>query len=409
MQYRWVLLFLLLVGVGALGSAFVGPDDVGERQEPPREQLLQPADSGTYVWPYTSRSRSVEGRTLALNVVIVGTPREVHSVLTDRSELEWSTADGDQGLNDSRSVSPWRSARGAARYTYVGTDADDGRWVESEYQLATGTYLGSRTHIRAYPGPSDEWTALQTHTEYWDWYRLRHSVTGVTEGARTLEGDLRNEPFIDSVSRVYHGHGGGGSDGWMTVIELTAAARVVSADPVENSLVPTPVGGIESVPVVALAAAPLVARLARRIPPARREAARDAVLPLVLVGIVLGVRSVGIAAEGLFPAANPKLFAGVLYPLLIVAPLGATILLGRGRPATRSALLAAAGLGAGFVLDLGAVGVTVVPVRLVLHRTALVGALGLFTLGVARGDRRTVAAGLLAWVGFLVGSLFGIV
>ena len=99
----------------------------------------------------------------------------------------------------------------------------------------------------------------------------------------------------------------------------------------------------------------------------------------------------------------------MLYPILVAGPLAAVVVLARDRPPARTALLAAVGLGAGFVVDLSVVGVSVVPVRLVLHRTALVGALGLFTLGVAHSDRRTTAAGLAAWVGVLAASLVGLV
>jgi len=401
---RLLVAFLLVIAVGALGSAFLGPRQVDEGRSPPPDQLIEPVEGDTYVWPYTSRSRSTEGRTLALNVVIVGTPPEVRSVLTDRSGLEWSATEGDQSLNESRSVSPWRAARGAARYTYVGSHDGTGKWVESDYQLAAGTYLGSRTHIRAYPGPSEDWTALQTHTEYWDWYRLRHSVTGVSEGARSLEGDLRDEPFVGEVRRVYHGQAGGGSDRWLTVIELTARTRMVGTDPGTGVDASTTAAG-------ALAIAPVVAALAglRSAGRDRREHLRAAALPLAVVAIVLGVRTAGVAAEGLLPAVNPKVFAGVLYPILVAGPFVAIVVLARDRPAARTALLTAGGLGAGFVFDLSVVGVRVVPVRLVLHRTALVGALGLFTLGIAGSDRRTAAAGLAAWIGLLAASLAGVV
>lgn len=404
MRNRLLVAFLLVIAVGALGSAFVGPERVDDGRTPPPDRLVEPVEGDTYVWPYTSRSRSIEGRTLALNVVVVGTPAEAHSVLTDRSELEWSAVDDDESLEESRSVSPWRAARGAARYTYVGSRGGAGEWVESDYQLATGTYLGSRTHIRAYPGPSDDWTALQTHTEYWDWYRLRHSVTGISKGARTLERDLREEPFVGEVRRVYHGRAGGGGDGWVTVIELTPATRTVGTDSGAGT-------GPSAITAGALAFAPVVAALAGWLPAGRnrRERLRAAVLPATIVALVLGTRLAGITAEGLLPAVNPKIFAGVLYPILVAGPLAAVVVLARDRPPARTALLAAVGLGAGFVVDLSVVGVSVVPVRLVLHRTALVGALGLFTLGVARSDRRTTAAGLAAWVGVLAASLVGLV
>ncbi|WP_336021560.1 hypothetical protein [Halobellus salinisoli] len=475
MRYRWALLFVVLVVTGALGSAFVGPGGGTGGENPPAEQLLRPSEAESYVWPYTSRSRSVEGRTLALNVVIVGTPEEVRTILTDRSELEWTEADEDHDangsvaiealnqstslgqaneststeqttesnpteqttesdsterltesgtserttesdsteqrnesdtlsrLNESIDLSPWRSARGSSRYTYVADNLSSGQWVKSEYQLATGTYLGSRTHIRAYPGPSDNWTALQAHTEYWDWFRLRHSVTGVESGGRTVERDLRDEPFVAEVNRVYHGHSGGGSDGWMSVIRLTSAnwTLVPSASAGDASARMTTLGVVGIVPaaaVFAVAAAPM-----------RRRDIRDLVFPAAVVAIVLGVRSAGIAAEGLFPAANPKIFAGILYPILISGPFVASALLARNRPATRMALLAAAGLGTAFVLDWSSVGVSVIPIRLVLHRFALVGVFGLFTLGVASEERPIAGVGVVLWLTILAATLLGMV
>ena len=306
-------------------------------------------------------------------------------------------------LPENVTISAWNPARGAARYTYVADSAGSGQWVESEYQLATGTYLGSRTHIRAYPGPDDNWTALQAHTEYWDWFRLRHSVTGIAEGGRTVEGDLRDEPFVSDVTRMYHGLSGGGSDGWMSVIRLTSAnwSLVPSSSPSDASARLTALGAVGIVP--AAAAFALAAM------PVRRRDLRDLALPVALVAVVLGVRSLGIAAEGLFPGVNPKVFAGILYPILAVGPLVVTASVARGRPPQRMALLAAVGLGAAFVLDLGSVGVSVVPIRLVLHRTALVGILGLVALGVASEDARVSRAGIALWILLLAATLLGMV
>lgn len=430
MRHRWALLFVVFVVAGALGSAFVGPGGGTGGEDPPAEQLLRPSEAESYVWPYTSRSRSIEGRTLALNVVIVGTPEDVRSILMDRSELEWTPADEAHSVNESLplaelngsgaisegneseplaqfngsiSTSPWQTARGASRYTYVADNLSSGAWVESEYQLATGTYLGSRTHIRAYPGPSDNWTALQAHTEYWDWFRLRHSVTGIAEGGRTVERDLRDEPFVAEVNRVYHGFDGGGSDGWISVIRLTSANWTLvpsaSADDASARLTTLGIAGlVPAAAVFAVTAAPM-----------RRRDLRDVLLPVAVVAIVLGIRTAGLVAEGLFPAITPKLFAGLLYPVLIAGPFVASALLARNRPATRMALLAAAGLGAAFLLDWGSVGVSVVPIRLLLHRFALVGIFGLFTLGVASEDRTVAGAGVVLWLTILAATLFGIV
>jgi len=218
------------------------------------------------------------GRTLALNVVVRGEPDRVRRALEDRSGVDWTATEGDaeapvEGV-DGVDESPWRPARGAARHTYVTPDRDaPGEWGRAVYQLSTGTYLGSRVHVRAYPAPSENWTALQAHVEYWDPFRLRHTVTGVAEGGRFVERDLRDEPFVDGVSREYHGLDGGGSHGWLTVVELAPAALVLGA------------------------ALPVAGRY--------REYAVDAALPAALVALVLGIRAAGLAAEGLAPGVDP--------------------------------------------------------------------------------------------------------
>ncbi|MDS0300826.1 hypothetical protein NDI76_18925 [Halogeometricum sp. S1BR25-6] len=378
MRYHRSAVLVGLVVLALAGSILLGAPGSEETVLPRENQLIQPEDTGTQVWPYTSRSRSVTGRTLALNVLIVGDPDRTKRALTNRAETNWTTVEGDEAT---AGESEWQPARGASRYTYVTVDPNiTGRWFESEYQLATGTYLGQRVHIRAYPAPSGNWTAFQAHTEYWDWLRLRHTVTGVAPGARFLERDLRDEPFVERISREYHGLGGGGSDGWITIIELVSAAGAAGA---AASIVP----------------------LGDR----HRDVADAAVLPVTLAGLVLGVRSAGIALEHAIPGVTPKLFAAVLYPVVVAGPPFLVTIFARDRPATRSALLAAAGLGAGVVLDLGAVGATTVSVQFVLHRVALVSALGLFAVGVARQDRRTISAGAVAWLVALGLPLFGIV
>ncbi|MFC6737659.1 hypothetical protein ACFQEQ_15555, partial [Halolamina salina] len=170
-------------------------------QPPPSEQLVSPDGTESYVWPYTSRSRSTEGRTLALNVVVLGEPDRVRRAFVGRSDTDWGAVGG----NASVGVSPWRPAHGSVRYSYVGSDREgSGEWVAPAYQLAVGEYFGERTHIRAYPSASGDWTALQAHTEYWDWFRLRHTVTGVGPGAEFVERDLADESFVEEVSRQRH-------------------------------------------------------------------------------------------------------------------------------------------------------------------------------------------------------------
>ncbi|WP_435063637.1 hypothetical protein [Halobaculum sp. EA56] len=367
-----------VVAVAVLASAAVGPstDDTG--RDPAPETLFAPEGTDNHLWPYTSRTRSVDGRTLAINVVVRADSGEFRTALVDRSEGNWTEVEGDQSV--AADSSPWRPARGAARYTYVAPSRNaTGTWVRADYQLSTGTYLGRRIHIRVYPAPSGDWSAIQAHAEYWDWFRMRHTVTGIRPGARFLERDLREEPFVERVAREYHGYQGGGSDGWTTTIEFAGPLAVVGA-------VGVGIGRAR----------------------ARRSLA-DVALPVALAGVILGVRSLGLAVEEAVPAANPQILAAGLYPVLAVGPPALVAWLARGRPAERVALLAAGGLGTGVVLDLAGVGVRVVPIRMAIHRLGLCCALGLFALGVARGDRRTAAAGLLAWALALAAPLAGYV
>jgi hypothetical protein len=367
---------LVTVAAGLLGATFLGAAPVDDDGPPPADHLVALEDTEGYVWPYTSRSRSVEGRTLAITVVVRADSARVRQALESRSDVDWApvAADADVTVGDS----PWRPARGAARFTYVaGETPATGRWVESTYQLGTGTYLGRRVHVRAYPVPSGQWTALQTHAEYWDWFRLRHTVTGVASGARFVERDLRGEPFVAGVDRIHHGLEGGGSDGWLTVVEFA--------------------------PAVVLAASTV------RFLDRSDDAAADVALLAALAGLVVAVRLLGVAAERAVPGVTPKVFAAALYPVLVAGPLLAVAGLGRGRHPSRTALVAAAGLGLGVVADLGVVGVSTVPVRLALHRVALTAALGLFALGVARTDRRTTWLGAAAWLVTLSAPLVGVV
>jgi hypothetical protein len=170
----------LLVVAGLFGAAFVDRGPAPDDGPPAEDQLVSPDGTASYIWPYTSRSRSVAGRTLAINVVVRGEPGRVRTALQDRSDVNWTTVEGDADVTDEVvDQSPWRAARGAARYTYVTSDPEvRGEWVRAEYQLGTGAYLGRRVHVRAYPTPSGNWTALQAHEEYWDWFRLRHTSRG---------------------------------------------------------------------------------------------------------------------------------------------------------------------------------------------------------------------------------------
>lgn len=416
MARRAIVVLVVVVAIGLLVSSFSGAlldRPAPERVEPVAEEMIQPGNSDRLLWPYTSRHRTVEARTLAINVVIHGEPDHVKRALTQTLDGNWTEVEGDETIasetenvtdgdgnetddgnltdddnetdwdatdddasNDDALAPEWRNAEGAARYTYVTTNPNEtGEWVTADYQLASGTYFGERTHIRAYTSEHLNWTAIQAHNEYWDWFRLRHTVTGVAPGARFVEQDLRDEPGVDTISRVYHGFDGGGSDGWLTVIELTSAMLLFGFS-IQFG--------------------------------ARVVHSRDLLLPVTLAAIVLGVRTLGVGMEATIPGANPKVIAGGLYPILAFGPPIAVSWLARERPEGRALVGTVGGLGAGFVIDFGLVGVSMLPIDLVFQRLALLAALALLTLGVARGERATSVVGAGAWFLGLAAALVGL-
>lgn len=131
-------------------------------------------------------------RTLAINLLIHAPPDEARAALVDRSDLEWQETNEtmeDAGTESYR-ISPdsgvdWDDAAGSTRYTYIDATPHGGEaeWIDESYQLHDGTYLGSRAHIRAYANEDDNWTAIQAHEEYFDWFRLRHTVTDSNDAA----------------------------------------------------------------------------------------------------------------------------------------------------------------------------------------------------------------------------------
>jgi len=106
---------LLIAAVIVLAGAYLLAGSVGffPSDEPDQEiatvdddRLIQPTENGSYLWPYTSRSESVDGRTLAINVVIHGDPDRTKQALTDSEELEWEPMDETEEDAGSRQLQP---------------------------------------------------------------------------------------------------------------------------------------------------------------------------------------------------------------------------------------------------------------------------------------------------------------
>ncbi|WP_299235399.1 hypothetical protein [Natronomonas sp.] len=399
----WGVAVVLLASLG--GAVLVaGPlseADAGESREP---TLVAPAEGGTDLWPYTASERRYETRTLGINMVFYADQADVRTALVERSAVEWRDEQVHEGDADAATVShervridpdadsipetlSWSDAEGSTRYTYLRADGG-GRWVEESYQLHAGTYLGQRRHVRAYGDPAGEWTAVQIHGEHWDWFRLRHTVTGVSEPQRDLEREFLDDPGVERVVRIPFGNERLDGDGWASGVHFDGVAA--------PALLTLLVVGRTDLP-----------RVASRIVAHRREIA----LAGGIFGIHTAVRWIGVATERLLPSVSPTLIAVPLYVALVVGVPVTAHLLARGSGRTRAFGLAALGLGAAIVADFAAMGVSAIPIETVLHRLSVLLAVGSIAAGsVERPDRPALlAVGVGGWALAVAASLFGLV
>ena len=388
MNRTTVVVGLLVVAVGlALSGAFGGPPTEEPSSTVSEESLI--AVEGDYrLWPYTSRSTSVRGRTLAINVVFHADAETTRAAIEGGAETDWqetneteaeTTADAEQVR--AFVERDWADARSSTRYGYVEGPAG-GVWLTETFELHDGTYLGARDHVRAYESPDGAYTAIQAHEEYYDWFRLRHTVPGIDDAAVRLEDEFIHGEVDAEVRREYRGVEGGWSDGWISVIELASLATVAGV-------------------LLRRRTRAAAVDLARRV---RREATRHAdaaVLGAALGAVVVGVRVAGVSLEALYPALPPKAIAGALYLALVVGIPGLVVARAQNCDPTAAGLAVPLGLGAGFVLDFAALGIAVPP-GLLVHRIALLAATGVVAVGRATADRPVLAAGLLAWTVGLV-------
>jgi hypothetical protein len=390
-----------------LVSAVSGVGAIDDAATPATDKLIvvgTDAD-GSALWPHTSAGQTTERRTLAINVIAVGDPDDVERYLR-RGDEDWRARsapglDEDQqtelaGVDEETIL--WRTAHASTRHTYVRPAGErSGRWIEESYQLYDGAYLGTRYHLRAYESPEESrWTAIQAHREHWDWFRLRHTVTGTSDAQRYVEADLMDEPFVDRVWRRYLDNEGPFGDGWATVIKFAAGAfPLVLARRRQSNRRRTWLGQQRR----------HVRDHLRRQGP---ETLRAGILAIAIVSIYLGVRFGGIAAEETFRTVSPKVIAGVLYPVIAVG-LPAVAAIGGRRLSIENAFLAGVlGLAAAFFLDYAALGVTSLPITLIVHRLALILAIGLIAAGGAHGARSELTwLGGGGWLAALVLALAG--
>ncbi|WP_436931645.1 hypothetical protein [Halosimplex halobium] len=474
---------VLVAGAGSLALSATGPDDSGVGTTPAK--LVEPRPGENVFWPYTSTRKSASGRTLAINLVVYADAETVRYFLTERGGATWNettaewqdvgpTTAGESaaaaGANGT--VVEWASAQGATRYLYVhnyaltepgpnetrrpyraapytghGDRTVGGRWIDEAYQLHDGTYFGARDHLRIYESPfeSDEWVAVQAHSDHWDWFRLRHTVHATDATRDRLEREFMGEPSVETVWRMYLGNRRAlGSDGWATVVDfvgllgvgrigsgLAAAGLVAGRDATALLGRRTATAGTRppphefdrslrtsAGPVGAAKRAAVSGLLARGW--LDREGAllvvrglSYALLFAALFGCYLFVRFGGIALETRFPGTRPEVIAAALYPVLALGLPAVAHAFGRDLDPVRSFSVAALGVGAAIVVDYRALGVTVLSLDVVLHRVGVVVAIGLLAAGSVshRSSTETVnllvAAGTLLWVTLLVAPLVG--
>jgi hypothetical protein len=395
-----VLILGLVLVVGSTGSVVV-TESVSEADDPRREVVdLPPEDQS--LWLYTSRGRSFSQGTLALNVLVHETPATVERRLLGDGAGNWEeVADDEQDIGHegsaplaSNATVQWDRTAGEDRYVFL--FGPNEQWLTQSFEVHDGDYLGSRDHVRVYAPPEgSEWTAMQAHSEYWDLFDARHVVTSVEGGQSAVE----QEYLGDEEYRVLRDHVGGEDlvdfDGWLTVVRPAESAR--------SSL-------------LALGVLLLGASAARTTREEVAEAvaafsvghqARTAALGAGLVAVYMFVRLAAVSLERTVDL-PPNAIALVLYPVLFAGlPVTAYLL---ASPLERTWAFTGASLGflTALLVDYTYLGVTAVPLDILVHRGALVLALGLIAVGGSRTERENpelashVQVGVLLW---LVGTV----
>jgi hypothetical protein len=400
----------LLLTVVAFGPAPASPpDDTDSATSADAVRLVTVADSEARLWPYTSRRREFDTRTLPINVVVendLGTTRRVLAAEDNRS-WETDAPEGEAVVLNGSGVT-WSETTGADRYTYVGTD-EGGYWMDESDQIHDGAYLGSRYHLRLYEvsdGP-DTYTAIQAHTEHWDWFRLRHTVGSTARARYAVEHEFYGTGTVADVSRERFGNGGAlDADGWVTVFDL-----------VDYSFHDDAVYSGVLVALLAVAGGrSLVASVRDTVDAVRRSRVGSVHVALfgTLFLVPVAVRVTAVSLERALPGLSPKVIAAPLYLVLAVGLPVVAALLGRRLAADDAFATASVGLGLGLLADYTYLGITTLPVGVVFHRLVLLVGIGLLAAGGVRWAsqplqrHRYLLLGAVIWVAALVWPLAGL-
>lgn len=393
-----VLVLVVVLAAGSFGSVVVTEAGGAEADADAAVRVIPLEGDDRQLWLYTSRGYSFEEATLAINVVVYGDPEDVRQRLLEGGG-SWNRTEADEqdvAPDETTSVVnatavEWETADGADRYVFL-MGVQSSLWLDEDYQVHDGTYLGSRHHVRAYTSPDDggEWTAMQAHHEHWDWFMGRHIVTSVDESQAYVEQEFANGAGGPEIKRVPVGmQDSPGFDRWLTVIDFRSPASQSAAAVllVVLGTVKARVGDVR-------------ATLRANYP---AEDARTVFLATGMVGLLAFVRLTGVALERAVDV-PPKVFAFALYPVLFAGLPVAAYLLARQLTRSRAFAGASGGFLAGVLVDYSYLGVTHVPLDVLVHRGALAVALGLVAVGSSRVERRAedgpdhVRAGVLLWL-----------
>ncbi|ELY43658.1 hypothetical protein [Natronorubrum sulfidifaciens] len=441
-----VTLAFLFVGGPSLLFSPSTADIAPEEDDASDPELVTPDGSESGFWPYLNAREAHEKRS-PLNVVVRSDAETIVQQLREHGDEDWEETDHDHfdagelvesatngsdadddvvggdlateqtetELALSPTEVPWSKADGATRLAYLDPGAGgDAYWTTETLQLEDGEYYGYRYHIRLYesPNPDDQWVVMQTHSEHFDWFTLRHRVDGVEQAQYRLEKDLMSIPAVDEredVTRINLGNSGpSDADGWATKVNLMSATVLLTV-----GLATRRDGILE----------PAKSKLDERLTEADRtriEAATDRIEAghLVLLGtiitIILGVRVMGVALDRHAGFLSVHMIAALLYPFIALGLPVSTYLIARGLTSRLDAgVVASASFAVAIWLDYGFVSLNSLPIDVVVQRMLVVIALGLIAGGAAKRATRTspindmLLAGVAMWVLVLVGTLFG--
>lgn len=407
---RWLVITLAILLVGVLAIGVIGlvgvPTTSGIAPPEDPEPGLIKLDTGQELWPYYSSQVGEFEQRSAINMVFLNaSTRDVVDLLAgDSAWLEIGDELEDAGTEafsfaelehaDAENPLGWGHAVGANRYAYSRFDGDS-HWLAESAQLHDGDYFGSRDHLRLYDLPGDRpAVAIQAHAEHFDWFTLRHTVTSLDGAQSSAEADVMEVLGPESVTRSYYGNTEVyDSNGWVTIVA---------------AMIPMLVVGVASERRRESPAATLLHQVREQIRP------EHLILAAAMVAIMVSVRWLGIVLERYSELHVHGIAAGLFPVVGIGLPVTAYVLGRRFNRRIDAAVSASIGLGIAILVDYLYLGVTVLPIEILLHRGGLIIAIGLIAAGGcghALGRPQTrgfILGGTGLWIVLLAVSLFSL-